>query len=80
MTRFQRVSVRIRIVGYEIPREKKAVESTKFGFESRRTCSVVNSTRQSAIATGRVAKQADAQDLKSCGTKIPCGFEPRLGY
>ena len=28
---------------------------------------------------GRVAKQADAQDLKSCGTKVPCGFEPRLG-
>ena len=28
---------------------------------------------------GRVAKQADASDLKSGGSNIPCGFEPRLG-
>ena len=29
---------------------------------------------------GRVAKQADASDLKSGSTKVECGFEPRLGH
>ncbi len=29
--------------------------------------------------TGRVAKLADAQDLKSCVRNRTCGFEPRLG-
>ena len=31
------------------------------------------------ITLGRVAKQADASDLKSGVAKATCGFEPRLG-
>ena len=40
----------------------------------------IRGSRNRDFVDGRVAKQADAQDLKSCGMKIPCGFEPRLGY
>ncbi len=29
---------------------------------------------------GRVAKLADARDLKSRGERSPCGFDPRLGH
>ena len=29
---------------------------------------------------GRMAELADAQDLKSCGRNLPCGFESRSGY
>ena len=30
--------------------------------------------------TGRMAKLADARDLKSRGEKSPCGFDPRSGH
>ena len=38
-------------------------------------CSII-----SYVANAQVAELADAQDLKFCGTNIPCRFDPGLGH
>ncbi len=51
--------------------------------EPRTFDSQVATDKQGSVGSqqrGRVAKLADARDLKSRGGFPPCGFDPRLGH
>jgi hypothetical protein len=56
------------------PLSVSIARSPRHGLSSRQTEA---EPRFSVYA--RVAELADAQDLKSCGPKGPCGFDPRPG-
>ena len=41
------------------------------------SCAIINTL---SIRQAQVAELADAQDLKSCGKRFPCRFDPGLGH
>ena len=49
-------------------------------LEKMLTKRIIHSIICSVVNNAQVAELADAQDLKSCGTFLPCRFDPGLGH
>ncbi len=63
-------------------REKRSVTSCFFVFLSRsnEAGTAFFEFDNTISFHARMVELVDTQDLKSCGQKWPCGFDPRSGY